>query len=295
MVQSATAKLAWRGGSRMPVVTITRQIGSEGDTVGRALAERLDFRFLDRTNLIQTMRTYGSEVEPTAPEIQEKQPTFWERLNEERRRHTIMLRCAVYSTAVEDNCVIVGVGASVLLKGLSHVLKTLTIAPLETRVSRVAEHGTWERPGPTDREAAQELVKSRDREVAGYLRYLFNVDYTDPRLYDVVLNTARWQVPQAAAYLGELLQLPEIVKSAESAQRLDDLALASLVEVRLVNNTGIWVHGLRATAEHGEVTITGEVITDEDREVAEEVAISVPGVRGVINELRIQPPPLTGM
>jgi osmotically-inducible protein OsmY len=131
--------------------------------------------------------------------------------------------------------------------------------------------------------------------VAGYLRYLFNVDYTDPRLYDIVLNTGRWQVPQAVAYLADLLELPEIVKSAESAQRLEDLALASLVEVRLVNNTGIWVHGLRATSERGEVTITGEVITDEDREVAEEVAAAVPGVRGVINELRIQPPPLTGM
>jgi cytidylate kinase len=279
----------------MPVVTVTRQIGSEGDAIGRALAERLGFRFLDRMNLVETMRAYGAEVEPTAPEIQEKQPTFWERLNEERRRHTIMLRSAVYSTAVEDNCVIVGVGASMLLKGLSHVVKTLTVAPLETRVSRVMEQGLPDRPVPADRETAQELVRSRDREVAGYLRYLFNVDYTDPRLYDIVLNTGRWQVPQAVAYLADLLELPEIVKSAESAQRLEDLALASLVEVRLVNNTGIWVHGLRATSERGEVTITGEVITDEDREVAEEVAAAVPGVRGVINELRIQPPPLTGM
>ena len=81
----------------MPVVTVTRQIGSEGDAIGRALAERLGFRFLDRMNLVETMRAYGAEVEPTAPEIQEKQPTFWERLNEERRRHTIMLRSAVYS------------------------------------------------------------------------------------------------------------------------------------------------------------------------------------------------------
>ena len=40
----------------MPVVTITRQVGSEGDAIGRALAERLGFRFLDRTNLVETMR-----------------------------------------------------------------------------------------------------------------------------------------------------------------------------------------------------------------------------------------------
>src|SRR5581483_9884906 len=105
----------------MAVVTITRQIGSEGDAIGHALAERLGYRFLDKENIVEAMRAYGGEVEPGAPEVQEKRPSFWERLNEERRRHSIMVRCAVYSSALEDNCVIAGVSASMLLKGLSHV------------------------------------------------------------------------------------------------------------------------------------------------------------------------------
>lgn len=279
----------------MPVVTITRQIGSEGDAIGRALAERLGYTYLDKDSVLQAMRAYGGEVEAGAPEVQEKRPSFWERLNEERRRHSIMLRSAVYSAAQADDCVIVGVGSSMLLKGLSHVFKALTVAPLETRVRRVAEQGSPERAGPLDQETAHDLVRDRDREMAGYLRYMFNVDYSDAKLYDIVLNTNRWRVPDAAAYLGELIELPEVNKTAEAAQRLDDLALGSLVEARLVNNAGIWVHGLRVTADRGEITMTGEVITDEDREVAEEIATAVPGVRGVLNELRIQPPPLTGM
>lgn len=279
----------------MAIITVTRQIGSEGDAIGRALAERLGYRFLDKRSVAQAMRAYGDDVAPGTPEIEEKQPSFWERLNEERRRHTIMLRSAVYSFALEDNCVIVGVGASMLLRGLSHVLKVLCVAPFEVRVKRVMEQGAPEQGGPLEREAAVELVRNRDREVAGYLRYLFNVDYLDPKLYDVVLNTGRWEVPGAVEYLSDLLQLPELTKTPESAQRLADLALGSLVEARIVSSTGVWVHGLRATAERGVVTITGEVITDEDRDIAEEIAGAVPGVRSVINELRIQPPPLTGM
>jgi osmotically-inducible protein OsmY len=124
---------------------------------------------------------------------------------------------------------------------------------------------------------------------------MFNIDYLAAHHYDVVLNTSRWAVPPAAEYLAELLNLPEITKTVESTQRMEDLALGSLVEASLVNNAGIWVHGLRVTADRGEVTVTGEVITDEDRDVAEEIAAAVPGVRGVVNELRIQPPPLTGM
>ena len=279
----------------MPVVTITRQLGSEGDAIGQAVAERLGYRYLDKRGIAQAMRVYGGDVEPSAPEIEEKKPTFWERLNEERRRHSIMLRSAVYSFAQEDNCVIVGVGGSMLLKGLSHVIKVLTVASFDTRVNRVMVRGSLDRAGPVDRETAIEMVRSKERETAGYLRYLFNLDYLDSHQYDVVLNTSRWAVPAAANYLTELLNLPEITKTVESTQRMDDLALGSLVEASLVNNAGIWVHGLRVTADRGEVTITGEVITDEDRDVAEEIAATVPGVRGVINELRIQPPPLTGM
>ena len=279
----------------MTVVSVTRQLGSEGDAIGRALAERLGYRYVDKRSIVPAMRAYGGDVEPDAPEIEEKQPTFWERLNEERRRHSIMLRSAVYAIALEDNVVFVGVGASMLLKGLSQVFKVLTIAPTDARVPRVMTGGSLDRAGPVDRETAQEMIRSKDRETAGYLRYLFNIDYLDPQLYDVVLNTGRWSVPTATEYIEDLIGLPEVSRTADSVERLQNLALASLVEARLVNNAGIWVHGLRAVTERGQVTISGEVITDEDRDVAEEIALGVPGVRAVVNELRIQPPPLTGM
>ena len=279
----------------MPIVTITRQLGSEGDAIGRALAERLGYRYLDKRGIAQAMRAYGGDVEPGAPEIEEKQPTFWERLNEERRRHSIMLRSAVFAFAREDDCVLVGVGASMLLKGLSHVMKVLTLAPFDARVQRVMRTGSLDRAGPVDQLTAQEMIRSKDRETSGYLRYMFNVDYMEPKLYDMVLNTGRWEVPAAAEYLSDLLALPEITKTPESAEHLENLALGSLVEASLVNDAGIWVHGLKVIADRGEVTVTGEVITDEDRDVAEEIAAGVPGVRSVVNELRIQPPPLTGM
>lgn len=279
----------------MTVVSVTRQLGSEGDAIGRALAERLGYRYVDKRSIVPAMRAYGGDVEPDAPEIEEKQPTFWERLNEERRRHSIMLRSAVYAIALEDNVVFVGVGASMLLKGLSQVFKVLTIAPTDARIPRVMTGGSLDRAGPVDRETAQEMIRSKDRETAGYLRYLFNIDYLDPQLYDVVLNTGRWSVPTATEYIEDLIGLPEVSRTADSVERLENLGLASLVEARLVNNAGIWVHGLRAVTDRGQVTISGEVITDEDRDVAEEIALGVPGVRAVVNELRIQPPPLTGM
>lgn len=279
----------------MAVVTISRQEGSLGDEIGRALAERLDYRFLDNSMVVLEARKYGGDIEPGAPEIEEKQPTFWERLNEERRRHTIMLRCAVYGVAREDNAVIVGLGGVSLLRNLNHVLKILTVAPQDIRIERVCQRGTRDRPGSVDHDQAVDIIRRSDRQRHGYLRYMFNVEWLDSQIHDLVLNTGRFTIDTAVDLLAGVVSLTAFQRTPESIERLENLSLASQIEAALLNNAGIWVHSLRVTADRGEVTITGEVITDEDREIAEETALAVDGVRQVYNELRIQPPPLTGM
>ena len=279
----------------MAVITISRQEGSLGDHIARALAERLDYRFLDNSTVIAEARKYGGEIEPNAPEIEEKQPTFWERLNEERRRHTTMVRSAVYGLARDDNLVVVGLGGVSLLRELNHVLKVLTVAPMDVRIDRVSRMGTIERPLPVDRDQAARLVRRSDRQREGYLRYMFNIEWLDAQIHDVIINTGTLSMDTVVDALAHVAQRPELRATPESSDALENLALGSRVEAALVNNAGIWIHGLRVSADRGRVTITGEVITDDDRDVAEETAMTVEGARQVVNELRIQPPPLTGM
>src|SRR3954463_281174 len=146
----------------MPVVTIARLLGSRGDEIGRALADRLNYRYLDHRLLLDYVREFG-EVEANAPEIAETRPSFWERLNEERRRHAIVVRCGVYGFAKDDDAVVVGIGSSQLLAGLSQVLRVMTIAPKSVRVQRVIER----QGGAVDVHSATELVRRSDRERIG--------------------------------------------------------------------------------------------------------------------------------
>jgi cytidylate kinase len=274
----------------MPVVTIARLLGSRGDEIGRALADRLNYRYLDHRLLLDYVREFG-EVEANAPEIAETRPSFWERLNEERRRHAIVVRCGVYGFARDDDAVIVGLGGNYLMRGMSHALRTITLAPTGVRVQRVIERHS----GNLDPNTAAEVVRRSDRERGGFIRYMYNADWLDVHAYDMVLNTANLEVDQAVDLLAYTLERAEISPTATSLQAIDDHALAARVEAVLISNAGIWIHGLKATSERGIVTLAGEVITDEDREYAEEVAGGVTGVRAVANDLRIQPPPLTGM
>ena len=101
---------------------------------------------------------------------------------------------------------------------------------------------------------ATEVVRRSDRERGGFIRYMYNADWLDVHAYDMSLNTADLDVDQAVDLLAYTLERAEITPTATSLQAIDDLALAARVEAVLISNAGIWIHGLKATAERGIVT-----------------------------------------
>jgi cytidylate kinase len=279
------------------VITISRHPGSLGDTVARAVAERLHYRLVDRGELIElATRIGGSDVAwDRAPELRERSPTFWERLNEERRRYASVLRRVMTQLAEDDDVVIVGLGGGQLLKGLRNVLRLQIIAPPEVRLERVMERGFDDVPGPLSRDRARDLIRSHDKNISGYMRYLFNIDWMEPQHWDLVLNTGRFSVGETVEIVAAIVESGTLEPSTLDRQRLENLALASRVETSVLNDPGVWVNGLKVVAQDGRVRVEGEVITEEDRDAVEQIVQAVDGVRQVDNDLRVQPPPLTGM
>jgi cytidylate kinase len=281
----------------MPVITVSRTPGSWGDRVAAAVAQELGYRLVGRQELVQLAQDIGGPdvARDRSPELRERSPSFWERLNEERHRYASVLRRVTTHLAEQDNVVIVGLGAGQLLKGLGNVLRVQVVAPPDVRLQRVMERGDDERPGPLTREQARELLRQREREGAGYVRYLFSIDWMDPQQWDVVVNTGSLTIPQAARLITSLVTSGDLEPSAADRQRLANLALASRVESAILGDASVWVNGLRVTAQSGRVRLEGEVIADEDRDTVEQLVLAVEGVRSVDNDLRVQPPPLTGM
>jgi cytidylate kinase len=281
----------------MAVITISRHPGSLGDTIARALAERLNYRLVERNELIKLAeRIGGPDVAwERSPELRERSPSFWERLNEERRRYASVLRRVTTHLAEEDDVVITGLGAGQLLKGLGNVLRLQIIAPTEVRLERVMERGYDEIHGPLSKDKARDLIRANDRDAAGYMRYLFNIDWMDPQHWDIVLNTGRFSVDEAVAIVAAIVESGALEPSAVDRQRLANLVLASRVEATVLGDPTVWVNALKVVAQDGRVRIEGEVITEEDRDAVEQVVRMIEGVRQIDNDLRVQPPPLTGM
>jgi cytidylate kinase len=281
----------------MAVITISRHPGSLGDTVARALAEQLNYRLVERKELIALAeRIGGPDVAwERSPELRERSPSFWERLNEERRRYASVLRRVTTHLAEEGDVVIAGLGAGQLLKGLSNVLRLQIIAPMDVRLERVMERGFDDVAGPLSRDKARDLIRTSDRDAAGYMRYLFNIDWMDPQHWDLVLNTGRFSVDESVAIVAAIVDSGALEPTVLDRQRLANLALASRVEATVLGDPTVWVSALKVVAQEGRVRIEGEVITEEDREAVEQVVRMIEGVRQIDNDLRVQPPPLTGM
>jgi len=281
----------------MAVITISRHPGSLGDTVARALAERLHYRLVERAELVHLAEQIGgSDVAwDRSPELRERPPSFWERLNEERRRYASVLRRVTTHLAEEDDVVIVGLGGGQLLKGLGNVLRLQIIAPMDVRLVRVMERGFDDVKGPLSQDKARDLIRANDKDTSGYMRHLFNIEWMDPQNWDLVINTGRFSVEQTLDIVEAVVKGGALEPSTLDRQRLSNLALASRVEATVFGDPTVWVNGLKVVAQENRVRVEGQVITEEDREAVEQVVRTIEGVRLVENDLRVQPPPLTGM
>src|SRR5215831_12464607 len=117
----------------MAVVTISSEMGSGAPEIGRALAQRLDFRFIDREVITEAARRYGLH-EAKLADLDERKPSLFQRLDVETRRYILGTQAALCEFAEADNVVLMGRGGQWLLRGVPHVLRVRIIAPFEQRV-----------------------------------------------------------------------------------------------------------------------------------------------------------------
>ena len=108
--------------------------------------------------------------------------------------------------AKQDDAMIVGRGGQMILRRRPGVLHVQFVGKFEHRVYNICqrEDVKW-------REAAHRL-RQADEERAGYLRRFYGVDWLDPGLYDLVVNTD--QIPDEAAVSMIVLAAEAVHKAA---------------------------------------------------------------------------------
>lgn len=185
------------------VITINRELGSGGRTIGRKLSERLGVKYYDKALVKELTKKFDLSVEELE-EVKSSKFNWWnefiqnymlnyhveERFNVENTVATTENLFRVESQflqklAEDESCVIAGRSGFYIFRDHPNAFKVLIQSPMPCRIKRVME-----RQGLSEAEAKKaidKVDKGRERytqEFSGTSRY-------DTRNYDLVLNVGQ--------------------------------------------------------------------------------------------------------
>ncbi|OGA08534.1 MAG: hypothetical protein A3D95_09920 [Betaproteobacteria bacterium RIFCSPHIGHO2_12_FULL_69_13] len=265
----------------MPIVAITREMGSLGKDVAQGLSEELGVPLVYHEvidQLADRMRLRKSHV----VRMLDGSAGLLERLTADKTSLSIFSADEIVNLALQGKgAVIRGWGATHLLREVPHAVCVRVCAPFELRSQRMME-----RLGSGDAVKVTEEIRNNDEAHTAIMRRNFALQWTDAEHYDLALNTQRVSVPECVDKVKRLVQSSEFAESGQSRQKLEDLALAWRVRAALRLSPRTRDVRISVSTERGRVALTGVVDGAEQRTAVSEVAAAVAGVRELDDRLR---------
>jgi cytidylate kinase len=220
----------------MAVITISRQYGSGGDEIAHRICEILDYSYFDKELMIKGAADLGlSEKEivdfsednykvwsfmerllgrrrgPLVADAEEEAQAKAQEVTELDESHRITLvRATIRAAYKRGNVVIVGRGGQAILKDLPRVLHVRIQAPIEDRIQRLYKRGN------VSLAEARSIILERDQASADYLKRFYNINWADPKHYDLLIDTDKLNLESTAKLIANTVKyLPSVETPSE--------------------------------------------------------------------------------
>jgi CMP/dCMP kinase len=218
----------------MGLITLSRQYGSDGRTVGLKVAQLLDYHYVNKEIISQVaeeanvpvaeVERFDEKPESAAlrilkkflapnysglgPELAEHDwwtattlsgtlPSTHQSLFLDEDVYVRLTRTVVQKLSERDNLVILGRGAMALLKDRKDTLHVRIVAPKEHRIKVAAERDSL------DPETARKEVDRIDEGRKTYLKRHYDIDWSRSDGYHLVVNTEHLGTDGAAHLIAE--------------------------------------------------------------------------------------------
>lgn len=175
----------------MAIITISRQLGSLGTTLGRQVADRLGYRLVHR-ELINQAAAHAGAPDMALATIDELGLLGIEPDEDQQRAYLKSVRTMIEVLAAADNVIIVGRAGQAILQQDTDALHLRVIAPLEARIQRIVK------AHDIPPQAARAQIEDSDSYRASYLQRFYNIRWDDPSLYHLVINTGHISLETSA-------------------------------------------------------------------------------------------------
>lgn len=186
----------------MAVITISREIYSEGSYIGEKVAEALGYHFVDKSTI---EKVFAEHSIVQFKEVYESVPGFWARFDDMRTTTIRFLKQAILALARHGEMVIVGRGAFAVLGGFADVLNVRVQAPFPVRVRRAME-----KEKITESDRAEALLKEGDEMRDAFVKSFYDIRWEDAAAasaFDLVIDTGKVPPDLAVTWLVEALKV----------------------------------------------------------------------------------------
>ena len=265
----------------MTVIALTQEMGSLAKDVADRVASDLGLHVM-RHEVVDHVSSRMHVPTSLIHRLREGKAGTIERMRADRASLAVYMTEEVLDVAARGNVVLRGWGATCLLRPVPHVVCVRVTRPFEQRVAWLQE-----RLGSDDTGFVEEEIRRSDRAHAARMNAQFGVNWGDPLLYDLVLNTDRVSVESCALQIAALVARPEFAETDASRAMLHSMALDARVRAALRADEATREVDVTVTSDGGRVVLAGIVLEADELPAAERVARSVPGVQAVENRLRV--------
>ena len=181
------------------VITINRELGSGGRTVGRLLAERLQVKYYDKALIEQLTKKFNISVEEIE-RIKGQKKTWWNEFNnyykalnstvKPMEAETVISTNILFNTekdilttlAEEESCVVAGRSGFLVFRDHPNHLNVFIEASMEHRIERLV------RKKNIMRQEAIDIINKVDKEREIFIQKYEDTSRYDTRNYHLIIN-----------------------------------------------------------------------------------------------------------
>jgi cytidylate kinase len=263
----------------MAILTISREFGSGGREVGLMAAKSLNYKYINKEQLLADIHAAGKNWEEYGKNLDEHCPTMWEKYDWSFRGFNALLQSLILHYALDDKVAIMGRGGNFLLKGIPYALRVRITAPIEQRVERIMKRESM------DKDTAHWLIEKTDKERACFIHLIYGKHWDSPEEYDMALDGSSKTLDELTAIVKEALLDKDKFKTEEAMNILRMKSLAAKIKAELLTDPSFFIPTLDVIYDGKEIVLRGVIHSPKEHKRIEEKAKELAGEVSIKCEL----------
>ncbi len=177
------------------IITISREYGAGGSTIGHMVADRLGYEYLDKAIILGTASEAQVSVDSVL-KLDEVVPmnfgfaqSLFDFYNKPLNEKLFAVQADVIKRFAEKGkCVIVGRNANSILREFDNTLHIFICGSLKSRIRRMSEKEMY---ADTSENKLKDIIEAVDRQRKKYCDYYTHTEFGAAKNYDICLDSSR--------------------------------------------------------------------------------------------------------